>query len=159
MHVQIEIFKTCRWQHLVNTVFAVITGGKCWGKHYSVREIPSKSGSSPCLAAAIEIVEKKLRVYEQLSNVFQHFLDFHGPTKQHPFPSIFPNKNFKTSVGIYTSQIYTNKLSARIGMGFYCLRPFVCQKGRHTSWPNYNSAHDDWNLGQDRCTNLHVKVF
>lgn len=26
MHVQIENFKTCRWQHLVNTVFAVITG-------------------------------------------------------------------------------------------------------------------------------------
>lgn len=91
---------------------------------------------------------------QMFSNMFLISMD-----RQNNTVSLLYFQTFKTSVGIYTSQIYTNKLSARIGMGFYCLRPFVCQKGRQTSRPNYNSAHDDWNLGQDRCTNLHVKVF
>lgn len=57
------------------------------------------------LGCSDQLKMKEFVFTENSQKCFQHYIDFQGPTKQHPFPSKFPKKIFKISVGLYTSLI------------------------------------------------------
>lgn len=65
--------------------------------YFAVLQFPANKTVRRVWLQRSELTRKDFVFTDNSQMCSQHFIDFHRPTKQHPFPSIFPNKIFKTS--------------------------------------------------------------